>query len=87
MGKYPIFFLYSGFCQQFGNAYIGFELGCTWDEEHGAGVMTYKERVVEIGQAGTSFSSWAAYNDNGADRPLPKMLGHRNLEKKLNLPG
>lgn len=48
-----------------GYAYIGFELGCTWDEEHGAGVMMHKDRVIEIGQADTSFDSWLAYDDNG----------------------
>jgi hypothetical protein len=26
-----------------GYAYIGFELGCTWDDEHGAGVLMHKE--------------------------------------------
>jgi hypothetical protein len=48
-----------------GYAYIGFELGCTWDEEHGAGVMMHKERVIEIGQADTSFNAWATSDDNG----------------------
>ena len=48
-----------------GFAYIGFELGCTWDEEHGAGVLMHKDRVVEVGQADTSFNSWAAFDDNG----------------------
>lgn len=48
-----------------GYAYIGFELGCTWDEEYGAGVMMHKGRVIEIGLAATSFDSWVAYDDNG----------------------
>jgi len=48
-----------------GYAYIGFELGCTWDEDHGAGVMMHKGRVIEIGQADTSFDSWVAFDDNG----------------------
>ncbi|TKK64093.1 hypothetical protein FC093_23350 [Ilyomonas limi] len=46
-------------------AYIGFELGCDWDEEHGVGVMMHKDRVVAIGQADTSFDSWVTYDDNG----------------------
>lgn len=46
-----------------GYAYIGFELGCTWDEEHGAGVMMHKERVIEVGQADTSFDHWPAKHD------------------------
>jgi hypothetical protein len=46
-------------------AYVGFELGCSWDDEHGVGVMTHKDRVVAIGQADTSFDSWVAFDDNG----------------------
>lgn len=48
-----------------GYAYVGFEFGCAWDEEHGTGIMMHKERVIEIGQADTSFDSWSAYEDNG----------------------
>jgi hypothetical protein len=40
-----------------GQAYIGFEFGCTWDREHGLGVMTHRDRVVEVGGADTSFLS------------------------------
>jgi hypothetical protein len=29
-------------------AYIGFEFGCSWDEEHGLGVMTHQGRIVEL---------------------------------------
>lgn len=39
-------------------AYIGLEFGCTWDEEHGFGVMLHGSRVVEIGAADVSFA-WA----------------------------
>jgi hypothetical protein len=46
-------------------AYIGFELGCNWDDEHGIGIMMHKDRVVAIGQADTSFDSWVTYEDNG----------------------
>jgi hypothetical protein len=33
-------------------AYVGFELGCTWDEEHGLGVMTHLGRIVAFPQMG-----------------------------------
>jgi hypothetical protein len=46
-----------------GLAYIGFEFGCTWDEEHGLGVMTHRDRVVEVGAADTSFLAWVAERD------------------------
>ena len=36
-------------------AYIGFELGCTWDEDHGLGVVTHRNRVLEVGPADISF--------------------------------
>jgi hypothetical protein len=47
------------------HAYIGLELGCTWDEEHGAGVLLHKGRVVAVGQADTSFDEHAAAKDGG----------------------
>jgi hypothetical protein len=46
-----------------GAAYIGFEFGCVWDEEHGAGVMTHLGRVVATGQAADSFMAWIARLD------------------------
>lgn len=48
-----------------GVAYYGLELGCTWDEEHGAGVIMHKDRVIEAGQADTSFSTHHAIRDGG----------------------
>src|SRR5262245_23169299 len=48
-----------------GAAYVGFELGCEWDTEHGAGVLTHLGRVVDIGQADSSFAAWAARKDGG----------------------
>jgi hypothetical protein len=38
-----------------GCAYVGFELLCPWDSEHGLGVMTHRDRVVTVGQAALSF--------------------------------
>jgi Domain of unknown function (DUF6985) len=46
-----------------GAAYIGFEFGCVWDDEHGAGVMTHLGRVVATGQAAVSFMAWIAKQD------------------------
>jgi hypothetical protein len=46
-----------------GVAYLGFEFGCTWDNEHGLGVMTHRDRVVEVGGADTSFLAWIAERD------------------------
>jgi hypothetical protein len=43
-----------------GMACIGFEFGCAWDEEHGAGVMTHNGRVIATGQADCSFVEWIA---------------------------
>ncbi len=39
-----------------GVCYVGLELGCGWDEEHGLGVMLHGARVVEIGSADVSFA-------------------------------
>jgi len=43
-----------------GVACIGFEFGCVWDSEHGAGVMTHHGRVIATGQADCSFVEWMA---------------------------
>jgi hypothetical protein len=48
-----------------GMAYVGFEFGCTWDEEHGLGVMTYGTRVLSVGDASDSFEPHAAEDDGG----------------------
>lgn len=45
---------------QDGLACVGFEFGCVWDEEHGAGVMTHGGRVIAVGQADCSFMEWIA---------------------------
>jgi hypothetical protein len=45
-----------------GAACIGFEFGCVWDEEHGAGVMTHLGQVIATGQADCSFVKWIARN-------------------------
>jgi hypothetical protein len=49
-----------------GAACVGFEFGCVWDEEHGAGVMTHLGRVIATGQADCSFTEWIARQ--GLDR-------------------
>lgn len=43
--------------------YIGYEFFCSWDNEHGLGVMMYQDRVVKIGGAEDSFLSWVARGD------------------------
>lgn len=46
-----------------GIAYIGYEFNCTWDEEHGLGVMMFKDRIVDIGGSDTAILSWIAEED------------------------
>ena len=48
-----------------GLAYVGFEFGCVWESEHGLGVMTYGDRIVQIGSAATAFNYWVARADGG----------------------
>ena len=48
-------------------AHVGFQFDCSWDEEHGLGVMTHGMRVVEIGIAESSFDEVAAWRDGGQD--------------------
>ena len=49
--------------QREGLPYLGFEFGCTWDNEHGLGFMMHGDRVVDCGGADTSFLLWIAKKD------------------------
>lgn len=40
--------------------YFGITFRCTWDEEHGAGVLMHGTRVVEIGGVDTAILLWMA---------------------------
>lgn len=39
---------------------IGLEFGCNWEDEHGLGVLFWKDRILDIGHADTSFVNWIA---------------------------
>lgn len=39
---------------------IGLELGCSWDPEHGLGVLLSGKRVVALGSAEVAFEAWSA---------------------------
>jgi hypothetical protein len=56
--------------QRDGIPYAGFEFGCTWDEEHGLGVLMHGTRTVEIGGADTAGLLWIAEKD--AKNPVGK---------------
>ena len=49
--------------QKNGIPYAGFEFGCTWDEEHGLGVLMHGTRTVQIGGADTAILLWIAEED------------------------
>jgi hypothetical protein len=43
-----------------GVPFIGIELGCTWDDEHGAGVILHGDHILEYGGADTAIYLWVA---------------------------
>ena len=47
-----------------GMPYIGFEFACSWDPEHGLGVLMNGERTVKIGGADTAILLWIAERDS-----------------------
>jgi len=49
-----------------GIGYFGLQFACTWDQEHGLGVMMCRDRVVSVGSADVSF----AWSPNEADDPV-----------------
>jgi len=65
-GFRPLIGLHSLYVHQIekaGRPYVGFGFGCTWDVEHGLGVLMHGKRVVEIGGADTAFLLWIAEKD------------------------
>lgn len=46
-----------------GVAYVGYVFGCTWEEEHGLGVMTHLDRIVAVGAADTAILTEIAEKD------------------------
>lgn len=46
-----------------GVGYVGYEFGCTWDDEHGVGFMTHKDKVISFGGSDSSFLTWIAKKD------------------------
>lgn len=50
-----------------GVPYIGIQLNCKWDNEHGLGVMFWKDRVVKVGGADTAFMTWIAEEDKNCN--------------------
>jgi hypothetical protein len=49
-------------------AYVGYQLACDWEEEHGLGVLLQGDRVVEVGHADTAFLGWNADRDRAERR-------------------
>lgn len=47
-----------------GIPYAGFQFHCTWEEEHGLGVLMHGTRCVEVGGADTAFTLWVARGDS-----------------------
>lgn len=43
-----------------GTPYLGIELGCTWDDEHGVGILFHGTTLVELGGADTAILLWIA---------------------------
>lgn len=43
-----------------GMPYIGIELGCTWEVEHGVGILLHGSTPLEIGGADTAILLWIA---------------------------
>lgn len=46
-----------------GLPYAGYELQCTWDDEHGLGVLMHGCRCVETGGVDTAITLWIAEKD------------------------
>ncbi len=68
-----------------GEAYVGYQFACGWDDEHELGVMTHRGRVVSIGGGDTAFLSWIAKRDGGVvegEVEAPKRAARTATKKK-----
>lgn len=66
-----------------GIAYVGYEFGCNWDDEHGLGVMTHKDRVIEIGGVDTAFLSWVAERDLNPEEVNAEIEANHKLAEEI----
>ena len=66
----------SSFCihtvKKDGIAYVGYEFGCAWEEEHGLVAMMHLDRVVEVGHADVGLLEWIAESDAKPPRKKKK---------------
>ncbi len=46
--------------EQDGKPFVGVELGCTWEVEHGVGILLHGSKPLEIGGADTAILLWIA---------------------------
>ena len=46
-----------------GYNYIGYGFDCSWEEEHGLGILTYKDTVIEHGGEDHAFLQWMSCQD------------------------
>jgi hypothetical protein len=53
-----------------GVPYSGFEFGCTWESEHGLGILMHGSRTVKIGWADTAFQRIAKDDHDQESGPL-----------------
>lgn len=65
-----------------GFSIFGFELGCAWECEHGAGVLFYKDYVIDVGQADTSFCGVRPELVDGLNAAIRKMTASTTPAKK-----
>jgi hypothetical protein len=52
-----------------GKPFIGVELGCAWDAEHGVGVLLHGAKALGVGGADTAFTLWIAEKYAGDVEP------------------
>lgn len=47
-----------------GYNYIGYGFDCSWEVEHGLGILTYKDQVIEHGGEDHAFLQWMSRQDS-----------------------
>lgn len=67
-----------------GYAYYGLEGGCTWDDEHGIGLILNRDEVIEFGSADEAFSFYPkVLKHNGEYEIFKKEQESRDIRKVM----
>ncbi|MGH7295978.1 MAG: DUF6985 domain-containing protein [Polyangiaceae bacterium] len=52
-------------------AYLGLGFRCSWEQEHGCGVLVHRDQIIEVGGTAVAFTEWIAERARRPPRQRP----------------